>query len=123
MLQLARSFQLEGVSLPCGDERPKQGARFCVKDLYDYRGKLVEEILEQSIREKKRFITFNNYQQVCNELAGIDVRINDFAEFKSLDDCIIRRHKIVHEVDKTFRPRAEVSIGLPQSIQKLFRHG
>lgn len=94
---------LRDVSLPLGDERPKRGEKFCVQELFAFREQSVEEILEKSIRDRVRFITFNNYQQICNELASVGVKIDGFADSKNLDDCIIRRHKIVHEADKNIR--------------------
>ncbi len=95
-------FALSGVNLPDDNSGGSSEKKYRLSELYRYKGKDVGELLRESLESKVSFMTFNGYKQMVGSLKDVDIVLSlDDKTCKAVDDCTRRRHKIVHEADKS----------------------
>ena len=99
------------VLLPHGDEAclneiPLAGSqgrkeKFWLGRLVQHRGKLVDDLLKESVSEHLERSTYNNTEEIANLLRslGFDVARHS-TEFPVIEEMIKRRHQIVHRADR-----------------------
>lgn len=57
-------------------------------------------IVEEALRDKVSYMTFNDYSQIVASLSTVGIKLStNFNPDGIIDNYINRRHKIVHEAD------------------------
>lgn len=92
---------LNGLSL-AGTSESGRSTKFALGELVGFKGKTVDEVLLESIKEHLSFQSFNNTTDIAGALRKIGLEVDEEIEklFPTLDDMIKRRHKIVHNADR-----------------------
>jgi hypothetical protein len=102
---------LAGALLPAGDETclngiplagiPGRPEKFLLGKLVHHKGKLVDDVLRESVSEYLERRTFNNTEEISQtlEAIGVDVSKVDGA-FPAIQEMMKRRHQIVHRADR-----------------------
>ncbi len=72
--------------------------KFFLGKLAKYKGKLVDEVLEDSIAEYLAHSSFNSVSDITKLLEAVSVKVSD-ENFSDLDQMVRRRHQIVHQGD------------------------
>ena len=88
---------------PLVGSNKKQPKAFQLGSLAAHRGKTINEILDDSVKEYcNNYQTFNHLGDIKKSLAHIGVVEDDIPENyqQSLTDMTARRHKIVHQADR-----------------------
>jgi hypothetical protein len=97
--------------LPVGDERCLNGIplaglsgraeKFFLGKLVRHRGRLVDEVLKQSVSEYLDRSNFNSTEEIAELLEMLGFKVEDHNDvFPELSRMIERRHQIVHRADK-----------------------
>jgi len=87
---------LNSISLLGSEGRPE---KFSLGQLKDYEEQTVKDLIEASVKEHMSKISFNNCTDLSSWLRKISIDVSRFHQFDKVDNMILRRHKIVHEVD------------------------
>jgi hypothetical protein len=88
------------------DEVPLAGLsgraeKFLLGKLAQHRGKLVDDVLRQSVSEYLERSSFNSTDEIARLLETLGFKVSDFNQnFAAIDQMITRRHQIVHRADK-----------------------
>ena len=88
---------------PLAGSGRKQPEKFPLGALVAHRGKTVNELIAESVREYlEEFASFNNLGEVKSALVkcGIDHQLVEGHAYGDLPAMIARRHKIVHKADR-----------------------
>jgi hypothetical protein len=88
---------------PLAGSDKKHIERFSLGSLVAHKGKSVDDLIEQSVREYlEKFSSFNDLGDVKKALAacGIAQGVVNAHDFGELPAMIARRHKIVHKADR-----------------------
>jgi hypothetical protein len=88
---------------PLAGNDQKNGSKFSLGALAEFRGMTVDELITRSIGENlENFSSFNNIGQVKDALKslGIPSDTTNGMETKALSEMVARRHKIVHKADR-----------------------
>jgi hypothetical protein len=76
--------------------------KFFLGRLARHRGKLVDEVLKESVAEYLEHSNYNSTQEIAILLETLGFNVAEHARvFTVLDQMIVRRHQIVHRADKT----------------------
>jgi hypothetical protein len=79
----------------------KPHVTFSLGQLARHRGKTVEEVLVESVREEMGRTTYNSVGEIEAVLRKLDCKIEDHSEsFPAIGRMIERRHDIVHRADR-----------------------
>lgn len=72
------------------------------KDILDFRGSTVDEVVQKSINEYLSMVSFNNSSNITSHLNNIGIDLEPLETYLGkLDTMIKRRHNIVHKADRT----------------------
>jgi RiboL-PSP-HEPN len=102
-LPLADREKISDIPLYGTSESGRRG-RFQLSDLVAHKNLTVEEVINLSIREHLNFRSFNNTTDIVSALGEINISLKEDIKtklFKDLGDMISRRHKIVHQADRS----------------------
>jgi hypothetical protein len=98
LLPLGAESSLNGTPL-VGLNKPH--VTFSLGQLARHRGKTVEEVLVESVREEMRRTTYNSVGEIEAVLRKLGCKIEDHCEsFPEIGRMIERRHDIVHRADR-----------------------
>lgn len=75
--------------------------RVTLDGLKVYREKTIDEYIKQVVTRNLEQQTFNNVSEIIAWLSKVEITLDEFDEKAAIDELTLRRHKIVHEVDKT----------------------
>ncbi|MXO03963.1 HEPN domain-containing protein [Flavobacterium sp. HBTb2-11-1] len=96
--QILNSIPLSGTS-----ENGRK-TKFELGDLVTLKELKVEKVIEKSVKDYLNYVSFNDTSEISSHLQKISVDIT--SEIKellpTLNDCIKRRHNIVHNADREF---------------------
>ncbi len=93
---------LKGINI---ETVPKAKEKITLEEMRKHRGKTVDDFLREAIGEHLSLQSFNNMDQIAGWMKRIGVRFDHFAHSGDIEKLTGRRHKIVHEMDKS-RPSA-----------------
>jgi hypothetical protein len=80
---------------------PGRPEKFSLGKLVQHKGKLVDDVLRQSVSEYLERSNFNNTQEIASFLRTLGFDPTKHNEhFASIDTMIQRRHQIVHRADR-----------------------
>ena len=84
-----------------GDNTGKSSVKkYTLGEFWDVKDKPVITIVEEALRDKVSYMTFNDYSQIVASLATVGINLStNFNPDGIIDNYIKRRHKIVHEAD------------------------
>ena len=84
-----------------GDNTGKSSVRkYALGEFWDVKDKSVITIVEEALRDKVSYMTFNDYSQIVASLSTVGIKLSiNFNPDGIIDNYINRRHKIVHEAD------------------------
>ncbi len=119
LLPKANEETLNEISLVGLKGRPKN---FGLGKLVHHKGKTVEDVLRESVREHLERSNYNSTSEIANllEILGFDVSsLNE--PFAELEQMIQRRHQIVHRADRTKSPDSDAFIVQPINPQDVVR--
>lgn len=72
------------------------------KDILEFRGNTVDNIVQKSINEYLNMVSFNDKSDIVSHLISINIDINPLRGYlDKLNLMIKRRHNIVHKADRT----------------------
>lgn len=75
--------------------------KFYLGHLLKFKGKLVEELIQESVDDSLKNSNFNNTNEIAQFLKGLGVDISKVNNtFSDIDELMQRRHQIVHRADK-----------------------
>lgn len=83
------------ISLKAG----KKAEKLFLNDLAHYRGKTIDEIIQESVSETMQLKSFNNEGEIRSWCSRIGISLEKFNGMREIDAAVHRRHKIVHEAD------------------------
>jgi hypothetical protein len=119
LLPLADDESLSGTPL-AGMEKPHE--KFSMGELAKHRGKLVDEVLADSVRESMSRETFNDVGEIEKVLRRLKCNIEDHREwFPALGEMMARRHDIVHRADKIKAPGSDFYTLQPIDVPQVER--
>ena len=95
--------------IPFTTSEGKHLEKITVSNLFQYKGKTVEEVLALFISDTLDTTSFNNYTDIVNWAKKIKVDLSEFASQEKIDKMIHRRHKIVHEADNTTKDKMTIA--------------
>ena len=96
----AKDLDISYIPLVALDEIPSRKEKYTLKDLATHRGKTIEQVINESIDQYLRTLSFNNTTDIANGLKKIQLPSQTVEQYYSnLNDMIQRRHQIVHEGD------------------------
>jgi len=105
LLPLADSESLSGTPLA---DMEKPSDKFSLGHLAKHRGKTVNEVLAESVREEMGRATFSKVGQFEAVLKRLRCKIEDHSEwFPALGEMMARRHDIVHRADWVKSPDSD----------------
>jgi RiboL-PSP-HEPN len=103
----------------CFDKVPLAGSgsgrpeKFFLGKLVQYRGKLVDDVLRESVSGYLEHRTFNDTEEISTALRSLGVNVSLVEEsFPQIQQMIRRRHQIVHRADRVVREGPEVLEGI-----------
>ena len=84
-----------------GDNTGKSPVRkYALGEFWEVKDKSVIMIVEEALRDKVSYMTFNDYSQIVASLSTVGIKLStNFNPDGIIDNYINRRHKIVHEAD------------------------
>ena len=84
-----------------GDNTGKSSVRkYALGEVWEVKDKSVIMIVEEALRDKVSYMTFNDYSQIVASLSTVGIKLStNFNPDGIIDNYINRRHKIVHEAD------------------------
>lgn len=84
-----------------GDNTGKSSVRkYALGEFWEVKDKSVIMIVEEALRDKVSYMTFNDYSQIVASLSTVGIKLStNFNPDGIIDNYINRRHKIVHEAD------------------------
>lgn len=84
-----------------GDNTGKSSVRkYTLGEFWEVKDKSVIMIVEEALRDKVSYMTFNDYSQIVASLSTVGIKLStNFNPDGIIDNYINRRHKIVHEAD------------------------
>lgn len=84
-----------------GDNTGKSSVRkYALGEFWEVKDKSVIMIVEEALRDKVSYMTFNDYSQIVASLFTVGIKLStNFNPDGIIDNYINRRHKIVHEAD------------------------
>lgn len=84
-----------------GDNTGKSSVKkYTLSEFWDVKDKPLIMIVEEALRDKVSYMTFNDYSQIVASLATVGINLStNFNPDGIIDNYINRRHKIVHEAD------------------------
>jgi hypothetical protein len=86
---------------------PARAEKFGLADLAAHRGRTVQDVVDDSVREHLARATFNNTTDIANHLTACSVDLDCVKEhFPAIERLVKRRHHIVHQADLS-----EISVG------------
>lgn len=98
LLPLGDENSLNAISLVGLAGRPE---KFPLGKLSHHRGKLVDEVLRESVAEHLDRQTFNSTDEIARFLRAIGIQSEKLSEFyPKIQAMIVRRHQIVHRADR-----------------------
>ena len=77
----------------------KHVEKIAVNNLYQYKGKTVDDVIADFISETFDTTSFNSYSDIMAWAQKIKVDLSGFRSQAEIEKMINRRHKIVHEAD------------------------
>jgi hypothetical protein len=85
----------------CGTSPTNRPQKFSLVELGKYRGKTVDELIEESIEEYLNRTSFNSSRDIAGTLEKLGIDLYSLLQyFPTLDEMISRRHQIVHQADR-----------------------
>jgi RiboL-PSP-HEPN len=116
----ANNEVLNGIPL-AGTSSSGRAEKFSLGQLTAHRGKTVDAVIEESVREHLTRVSFNSTGEIATVLksASIDTKAVT-KHFSVLDEMVRRRHQIVHQADSTALPDASVVL-TPISYEEVDR--
>ncbi len=91
---------LTNVNLVGENTGKSSGKRYALGEFWDVKDKTVIMIVEEALRDKVSYMTFNDYSQIVASLSNVGIQLStNFNPDGIIDNYIKRRHKIVHEAD------------------------
>lgn len=107
-----RSVLIEWIPIKASDETLKEipislkagkkAEKLFLNDLAHYRGRTIDEIIQESVLETMQLKSFNNEGEIRSWCSKIGISLEKFDGMREIDAAVHRRHKIVHEAD-TYR--------------------
>jgi len=104
----------------CLNEIPLAGLggrkeKFFLGKLVQHKGKLVDDLLKESVSEYLERSNYNSIEEISNLLQVLGFNVRDHTtEFPAIQRMIERRHQIVHRADRSEAPH---SVGPLQPIK------
>jgi hypothetical protein len=96
LLPLASPEALD--QIPFGDSRQRE--KFLLGALSRFRGKTVDEVLQERVWKHYQQVSFNSTREIAGLLSRLKIDVQPFEKFfPILKDMIERRHRIVHRAD------------------------
>ena len=75
--------------------------KFLLGELHRFRGKTVDEVIDESVNQHLSRLTFNSVEDITSMLSDLGISSDDFKQFyPELSTLIKRRHQIVHMGDR-----------------------
>src|SRR5690606_18931676 len=101
-LPAAGKVVLDDIALVGLGPNPK---KFFLGELDAHRGKLVEQLIAESVNEHLERSNYNNTQEVASLLQAIGINVPAVNNsFQALDQAMARRHQVVHRADRDETP-------------------
>lgn len=88
--------------IPISLKAGKKAEKLFLNDLAHYRGRTIDEIIQESVLETMQLKSFNNEGEIRSWCSKIGISLEKFDGMREIDAAVHRRHKIVHEAD-TYR--------------------
>ena len=85
--------------VPLAGECKKRASKFSLRSLLPFADMEVDELIQKSIEEYFSLTSFNDYSEIVSQLGKIKIDLSTFKRQDQIEKLILRRHKIVHEVD------------------------
>lgn len=85
--------------IPISLKAGKKAEKLFLNDLAHYRGKTIDEIIQESVLETMQLKSFNNEREIRGWCSKIGITLEKFNGMREIDAAVYRRHKIVHEAD------------------------
>jgi hypothetical protein len=74
--------------------------KFTFADIHKYRDRTVSQLIDDSIDEYVSTMTFSSSDSIVSKLKSVELDVSNFSNhLGTLNEMIMRRHKIVHEAD------------------------
>lgn len=112
-----RSVLIEWIPIKASDETLKEfpislkagkkSEKIFLDDLAHYRGKTIDEIIQESVLETMQLKSFNNEGEIRSWCSKIGITLENFNGMHEIDAAVHRRHKIVHEADTNRNANSE----------------
>ena len=102
ILRLRLKFNGDISSIPLASKSGliNRKEKFSLSELAQYRGKNINEVIDDSIDQYLNTVSFNSSSEIANYLVKIEIPQNTLEKYYPLlNEMIERRHKIVHEGD------------------------
>jgi HAMP domain-containing protein len=118
LLPLADSRTLNDIPLAGLGPLPK---KFFLGELAQHRGKLVDDLIEDSVAvhlDQRSLNNINDIAQLLREMSFDPAAFNE--HFPNIQEMILRRHQIVHHADRVKLPNSETYT--PQPIEQTEVH-
>lgn len=85
--------------IPISVNAGKRPDKLYLNDIAKFRGKSVDEIINESVEEHLKLQSFNNQGEIRAWCTKIGIDLSTFGKLGDIDKAVHRRHKIVHEAD------------------------
>jgi len=81
--------------------------KFDLGDLVAFKDLKIEKVIENSVKEYLKFVSFNDTNDIITNLTKISVKVTPKIAklLPTLNEFIIRRHNIVHNADRELQAR------------------
>lgn len=100
LLPFAESETLNQIPL-AGLSPSSRAEKFLLGNLVKFKGKSIEEVIQESINNSLQNSNFNNTTDIAQLLRSLNIDISKVNEsFPEIDELMKRRHIIVHRADK-----------------------
>ena len=91
---------LADVNLVGDNSGRSSSKKYGLSELWDVKDNTVVKIVEEALKDKVGYMTFNEYSQIVASLDAVGIKPStNFNTEGIIDNYIKRRHKIVHEAD------------------------
>lgn len=91
---------LQNVNMVGDNTGKSTGKKYALCEFWNEKDKTIMTIVEEALRDKVSYMTFNEYSQIVASLKTVGIHVSaNFNTDGIIDNYIRRRHKIVHEAD------------------------
>lgn len=88
------------IPLPSNKElKSKKKEKFQLNDLLAFKSETVNEVLKEAVNQRMELVSFNKYGDICTWSKNCSISLLGFSQGDTIEKCVQRRHKIVHEAD------------------------